>query len=154
MRSFSRHGGWSKHVTAVYRSGLEDKVSDQLKNAGVDAKYEKFTIKYTVPESSHTYTPDFVMPNGIIVETKGIFSVEDRKKHLLIQSQYPNLDIRFVFSNSKNKLYKGSKTNYADWCTENNFQYADKWIPEAWFREGKKSTEGMVQKGEKCKTKC
>lgn len=149
MRAFSRHGGWSKHVTAVYRSGLEDKVSEQLKNAGVDAKYEKYTIPYTIPASSHTYTPDFVLPNGIIVETKGIFSVEDRKKHLLLQEQYPKLDIRFVFSNSKTKLYKGSKTTYAEWCAKNNFKYADKWIPETWFKERKKSMKGLQEKNKK-----
>lgn len=148
MRYFSRHGGWSKHVSAVYRSGLEDKVSDQLKNAGVDAKYEKYTIDYEVPATHHTYTPDFILPNGVIVETKGIFSPEDRTKHLLIQGQYPNLDIRFVFSNSKTKIYKGSKTTYADWCIKNNFQYADKWIPESWWKERKKSTKGLVRKGE------
>lgn len=149
MRYFSRHGGWSKHIDRTYRSGLEDKVSEQLKNAGVDVRYEAYKIPYTIPASSHVYTPDFVMPNGVIVETKGIFSPEDRKKHLLIQEQYPNLDVRFVFSNSKTKLYKGSKTTYADWCTKNNFQYADKWIPESWWKEAPKSIEGLVWKGDK-----
>ena len=57
-----------------------------------------------------TYTPDFELPNGIIIESKGRFVAADRKKHLLVQKQHPELDIRFVFSNSKAKISKGSKT--------------------------------------------
>ncbi len=117
-----------------FRSGLEEKVAKQLTEAGVAYEYETTKIKYVVPESVHKYTPDFVLPNGIIVETKGRFVVADRKKHLLIQKQRPDLDIRFVFSNSKTKISKGSKTSYADWCDKNNFIFADKEIPEEWLR--------------------
>jgi sugar lactone lactonase YvrE len=116
-----------------YRSGLEDKVAKQLELQGVKVEYETTKIKYVVPESLHTYTPDFVLPNGIIVETKGRFVVADRKKHLLVQKQYPDLDIRFVFSNSKTKISKGSKTSYADWCNKNGFTFADKEVPEEWL---------------------
>ena len=122
-------------TTRGYRSGLEDKISDQLKEAGVAFEYETFKIKYTVPETLHTYTPDFILPNGIIVESKGRFVVTDRKKHLYVQKQHPDLDIRFVFSNSKAKISKGSKTTYADWCNKNGFLFADKLIPEEWINE-------------------
>jgi hypothetical protein len=122
-------------TTRGYRSGLEDKISDQLKEAGVVFEYETFKIKYTVPETLHTYTPDFILPNGIIIESKGRFVVADRKKHLYVQKQHPDLDIRFVFSNSKAKISKGSKTTYADWCNKNGFLFADKLIPEEWINE-------------------
>lgn len=145
-RFFSRRGGWSKHVDATYRSGLEDKVAAQLRDAAIDAKYEEYQIPYEIPASPHTYTPDFVLPNGIIVETKGVFDVEDRKKHLLIQKQYPHLDIRFVFSSSKTPIYKGSKTTYAAWCNKYGFIFADKWVPDKWLRERKKNTKGLVLK--------
>jgi len=46
-----------------------------------------------------------------------------------------DFDIRFVFSSSKAKIRKGSKTSYADWCNKNGFLYADKLIPEEWFNE-------------------
>ena len=117
-----------------YRSGLEDKVSDQLKKSGVEFSYETFKIKWTLLEHK-TYTPDFILPNGIIVETKGRFVTADRKKHLLVREQHPELDIRFVFSNSKAKISKGSKTSYADWCNKNKFQFADKLIPQEWLDE-------------------
>jgi len=127
--------GTSKAIKNGYRSGLEDRISDQLKSLSVPVKYEEFKIKYLVPESLHTYTPDFELPNGIIIESKGRFVAADRKKHLLVQQQHPKLDIRFVFSNSKAKISKGSKTSYADWCIKHGFLYADKLIPEEWINE-------------------
>lgn len=127
--------GTSKAIKNGYRSGLEDRISDQLKSLSVPVKYEEFKIKYVVPESLHTYTPDFELPNGIIIESKGRFVAADRKKHLLVQQQHPKLDIRFVFSNSKAKISKGSKTSYADWCIKHGFLYADKLIPEEWINE-------------------
>jgi hypothetical protein len=143
-RFFSRRGGWSKHVDTTYRSGLEDKVAAQLRDAKIDAKYEEYQIPYEIPASLHHYTPDFVLPNGIIIETKGVFDVDDRKKHLLIKKQYPKLDIRFVFSSSKTHIYKGSKTTYADWCNKYGFKFADKWIPDTWLRERKRAIIGLI----------
>lgn len=117
-----------------YRSGLEDKVSKQLKESGVSFEYETLKIQYEVNETRR-YTPDFILPSGIIIETKGRFVAADRKKHLLIQQQHSELDIRFVFSNSRAKLSKGAKSTYAEWCEKHGFLYADKEIPEEWLHE-------------------
>lgn len=118
-----------------FRSGLENTLAAQLTSKGIPFSYEEYKIDYVIPESSHKYTPDFVLPNGIIIESKGIFDAEDRKKHLFIKDQYPVLDIRFVFTRSKSPLYKGAKTSYADWCIKYGFHFADKLIPEAWLKE-------------------
>jgi len=122
-----------------YRSGLEVTVANQLKAAGVDAKYEDpdSRIPYEMHEV-HKYTPDFILPNGIIIETKGRFVTADRKKHKLIKEQHPEHDIRFVFSNSKAKISKTSTTTYAMWCNKLGCQYADKLIPPAWLTENPK----------------
>jgi hypothetical protein len=117
-----------------YRSGLEDKVSKQLQESGVSFEYETLKIQYEVNETRR-YTPDFVLPNDIIVETKGRFVAADRKKHLLIKQQHPHLDIRFVFSNSRAKLSKGAKSTYGEWCEKHGFLYADKEIPQEWLNE-------------------
>lgn len=118
-----------------FKSGLEESICKQLEQNGVPIRYEEkeSVISYIIPSSEHNYHPDFILPNGIIVETKGRFVLADRKKHLLIKQQHPNLDIRFVFTNSKNKISKGSKTTYAMWCEKNAFLYADKQIPQEWF---------------------
>ena len=122
-----------------FRSGLEETVSKALKEAGVPFTYEKKKIRYIKPASEHQYTADFELDNGIIIETKGRFMIQDRKKHLLIKRQHPHLDIRFVFSNSNQKLNKGSRTTYAQWCVKNGFLYADKEIPVHWLKEKRKS---------------
>lgn len=116
-----------------FRSGLEETIQVILHNLGVDGEYEKHKIGYTKPATTHKYTPDFRLPNGIFIETKGRFVLADQQKHLLIKQQYPELDIRFVFQNSKAKLRKGSKTTYADWCTKHGFIYTDKTIPTDWL---------------------
>lgn len=106
-----------------------------LTERGVRFRYEEFKVGYTKPASSHKYTPDFVLPNGIIVETKGLWDVDDRKKHELIRKQHPKLDIRFVFSRSASPIRKGSKTTYADVCTKMGITFADKVVPQAWIDE-------------------
>ena len=118
-----------------HRSGLEDKVSDELKSRGIDGEYEKHQIQYTKPATNHTYKPDFRLPNGIFVETKGRFTLEDRKKHLLIKQQKPELDIRFVFQNPNAKLTKKSKTTYGMWADKNGFKWSNKDIPDEWINE-------------------
>lgn len=118
-----------------WRSGLEEAVAHQLEVAGVPASFEQHVIPYTEPETPHRYTPDFVLPNGIIVETKGIFDTADRKKHKLVKAQHPALDIRFVFSRSAAKIGKKSPTSYAMWCVRFGFKYADKFIPAEWLKE-------------------
>jgi hypothetical protein len=116
-----------------WRSGLEERVAKELTEAGIGYEYESVKVKYDVHET-RTYTPDFILKKGyVIVETKGRFTTADRKKHLLIKKQHPKLDIRFVFQNSRAKLYKGAKSTYADWCDKHGFQYADKSIPEEWL---------------------
>ena len=122
-----------------YRSGLEERVSQQLTKAKVKFSYESTRISYEINEV-RKYTPDFILGNGIIVETKGRFVVADRKKHLLIKKQHPDLDIRFVFTNSRAKINKGSKTTYGMWCDKHGFQYADKLIPKEWLNEYPKNT--------------
>lgn len=72
--------------------------------------------------------------SGLIVETKGRFTAADRKKHLLIKEQHPDLDIRFLFQRSASRLSKKSKTTYADWCRKHGFQFADKVVPEEWLK--------------------
>jgi hypothetical protein len=121
-------------VKAGYRSGLEETISTQLKVLKVPVKYETEKIKYEVNEV-RTYTPDFILPNGIIIESKGRFVAADRKKHILVKKQHKDLDIRFVFSNSRAKISKGSKTTYGDWCSKHGFLYSDKLIPIEWIKE-------------------
>ena len=117
-----------------YRSGLEVKVANELTQLGVKFSYEPSGwVIYRKPPSK--YKPDFVLPNGVIVETKGQFLSSDRSTHKLIKEQNPHLDIRFVFSNSRTKIGKKSSTTYGMWCERFGFNYADKSIPTDWIYE-------------------
>ena len=118
-----------------FRSGLEEANAQFLLDRGVPVEYEKRTLTYVQPEVTRKYTPDFILPNGIVIETKGLFTVEDRKKHLLIQGTHPFLELRFVFANANQRLYKGAKTTYGEWCRKHKFTYAHKEIPEQWLME-------------------
>lgn len=122
-------------TSSRYRSGLERLVASQLNRAGVPFQYEERKIKFVWPEKPATYTPDFELPNGIIIEAKGRFVTKDRQKHLLVRDQFPELDIRFVFSNPNQKIGKGSKTTYAMWCEKNGFLYSQETIPTSWINE-------------------
>lgn len=122
-----------------YRSGLEHEISKSLTSKGVSFVYEGRVIKYTKPAKEHKYHPDWELPNGIVVESKGRFLTADRQKHILVKAQHPNIDIRFVFGNSKTRISKLSATTYGMWCNKHGFIYADKGIPDAWLTEEKKS---------------
>ena len=88
-------------IKAGYRSGLEEDISIELIEKGVQFTYEKLKISW-LDSKTRTYTPDFVLlDNGIIIESKGRFTSEDRRKHKEIKKQYPDLDLRFVFTNSE-----------------------------------------------------
>ena len=101
-------------IAAGYRSGLEETISKVLEEQGIEVLYET---------------------DKVYLETKGMWVVADRAKHILIKKQHPNIDIRFLFSNARSKLYKGSKTTYADYCEKHGFRYAHKHLPQDWIDE-------------------
>jgi len=135
-----------------YRSGLEHQISLYLDEHKVKYDYENIKIEWE-DLAYRTYTPDFILYNGIIIETKGRFLAADRRKHIAIKKQHPKLDIRFVFTNSRAKLSKGAKSSYADWCIKNGFRYYDRIIPEDWLKEkGKNKHPPFIKfKGSKVK---
>ena len=110
--------------TVELKSGLEEAVFNYLNNNNCMFVYEGIKIAYSSPETKKTYTPDFPISKcNIIVETKGAFQSADRKKMKLIKAQHPEFDIRFIFSNSKTKIGKKSKTTYGKWCELFGFKY-------------------------------
>ena len=116
-------------ATSRFRSGFEEKLASQLRRGGVSFQYETLKLEYT---KTATYTPDFII-GDIIIEAKGVWTVEDRKKHLLVREQHPHLDIRLVFQNARNKIRKGSDTTYAAWCEKKGIKYAHQQIPKSWL---------------------
>ncbi len=117
-----------------FRSGLEEIIASQLKQNGIDPKFESVKLPFE-EHKKRTYTPDFPVTSKIIIETKGRFQTADRMKMLEVKRQYPDIDFRFIFSNSKARISKASQTTYGKWCEKNGFKYADKLIPKEWIKE-------------------
>jgi hypothetical protein len=119
-----------------WRSGLEETLGARLQALGVPFDFEAFSIPFLQPQKPRKYTPDFtLLSNGIVIETKGRFLTADRQKHILVKEQYPDLDLRFVFSNPNTRISKQSKTTYGRWCESKGFLYAAKTIPDRWLEE-------------------
>lgn len=118
-----------------FRSGLEEKNAKLLESMKVPVVFEAVKVKYIIPMTEHTYSPDFELPNGILIETKGKFEPKDRAKHLYLKICQPDLDIRFVFQKPYDPITKGSKTTHAMWADKYNFKWAAAVIPRAWIDE-------------------
>ena len=141
----------------IKRSKYEDTLTANLDKNSKEYHYEEFFLEYT---SKHKYTPDFVLPNGIIVEAKGCegfkkgefyigsLDSEARGKMLKVKRQYPELDIRFVFP--KDFKFKNLKTTKraSQWCKKNGFKYhIGNTIPESWFKEEGQISPKLKKKG-------
>ena len=121
----------------MFRSELEEKVSDLLCELGIDYEYESTKVPYQI---QHNYTPDFLLPNGVFLETKGYWDSADRRKMKAVKEQNPDLDIRMVFQSPYNKITKKSKTTYAKWCDLFGFKYhciqsTKETFPKEWLKE-------------------
>jgi len=130
-----------------YRSGSERTTAEYLRSVKVKYEFEPYYIPYMWIESKR-YLPDFILPSGIILEVKGRFTLEDRKKHLFLRESNPDLDVRFVFDRPASKLYKRSKTTYADWCNKHGFKYCklSDGLPDSWLNDKKRKPSSRVRK--------
>ena len=135
-----KQSDFQQEQTFKYKSKFESHFADDLNKKKIIFTYETLSIDY---EITCTYKPDFIL-NNFIVETKGYFSKQDRRKHLAIKEKRPDLDIRFCFQNSKTKLSKAKNSiSYADWCTRHGFQYCEKFIPDDWYEESIQSKRSL-----------
>ena len=114
-----------------FRSGLEEKVADLLGELGVKYDYESTKVPYVI---QHTYTPDFVLPNGVYLECKGYWDADDRRKIKAVKTLNPDLDLRMVFQAPYNTISKKSKTTYAQYCERLNIPWTSFHnIPLTWL---------------------
>ena len=115
-----------------------------LKSLGIAYEYERESYPWeeTIPTgrcpscgipavATRSYTPDFFLDNGVIIESKGRFTPRDRKIALAMKETLgDNYKMLFQFNN---KLSRKSTTRYSEWCEKNGIDYAVRQIPEAWY---------------------
>ena len=104
-----------------FRSKLEERVATLLEQLGISYEYESEKLSYTI---EHNYTPDFVLPNYVYLETKGYWDAADRRKVLAVKRDNPEVDLRMVFQSPYNTISKKSKTTYAQWCEKHGIKWA------------------------------
>lgn len=130
-KSRKQHG-----IVNGYRSGLEEEIAASLTFSKVPHEFEPVKIPFVQPAKKRTYTADFVLlSNFLIIETKGRFLTADRQKHLWLKDQYPELELRFVFSSANQRISKTSKTRHRDWCDKYGFKWSHRVVPEKWLVE-------------------
>ena len=110
------------------RSHFETAVMRNLKSRGTAFFYEPINLVYT-----SLYKPDILLPNGILVEVKGLFDAADRHKLLSVRENNPSCDIRLLFQRD-NRISSTSRMRYSDWCKKHGFQYhIGAAVPESWL---------------------
>ena len=120
---------------AGFRSAFEQRVADNLTALDIEFEYEPKDAELEYILEPKVYHPDFRLPNGILVETKGRLTVEDRVKLVKVRDQHPEVDLRLVFMYPLNKLTSRSKTRYWEWAEKNGFKWADSFVPRSWVDE-------------------
>lgn len=119
-----------------FRSGFEERIWDsaKLRKRKVVFEPQDIRIYYNIP---YRYLPDFRLPNGIYVEAKGYLRPRDRTKMIAVRQQNPELDIRFVFQNARQKLSNKSKKSdtYGEWAERLGYKWSQGDIPEEWWDE-------------------
>ena len=126
-RKFHKYG---KRTKDGYRSGFEQEVAKHLEESKIDYEYEKKKYDVVIPRS---YTPDFILPNGRVIEVKGYFDQEDRRLIRIFKEQHPDVDIRMCFQKPHQKLSKTAKMTYAMWCDKHNIPWCKgPCLPRRW----------------------
>ena len=112
-----------------FRNQFEERLGSFLDDRRVAYEYETLVLGYTLEGK---YKPDFILPNGIIIEAKGFFRTHAQRALKAVKKKHPKLDIRLVFYNQNQKV-QGSNLKCYEWAVKYKFKFADKNIPEEWI---------------------
>jgi hypothetical protein len=124
-----------KHPDGMtFRSEFEHHLYCAARKSRKKLEFEPYYIPYIIKGS---YKPDFVLPNGIIVEAKGRLDAASCRKMKAVKASNPNLDIRFVFQNASKPLNKRSKLKHWQWAEKYHFPWVEGGIPLEWWKERK-----------------
>lgn len=129
------------------RSKFEYTVAVALVEAGVEFGYEERSYPWweKLPRAvckscgekdcqvARSYTPDFFLPNGNIIEAKGRFTSKDRKIAAAMR-EIIGSNFKMLFM-TNNWLNKNKKSRYGDWCDARDIEWAvGPKVPKEWLR--------------------
>ena len=115
-----------------FRSKFEKRIWENAGDRKLDYEPQSPVISY---HTTARYIPDFRLPNGVLVESKGYFNSRDRGKMLRVKAQNPGLDLRILFQRAHNRITKSPNSlTYAEWAQKHGFIWGEgDTIPEEWF---------------------
>lgn len=123
-------------------------IATNLRKRGIKFSYEPFKLAYFLRKRGaicldcgskncrerHSYTPDFVLGNGVVVEAKGRFTSVMRTKMREVVAENPDKDIRMLFQRNQ-FMTKKKKHTYGEWCDKQGITWAEgKRVPEEWCK--------------------
>lgn len=129
------------------KSNLEKTIGNKLIKRGIGFEYEKESYKWSeyIPRAycddcgsnsdcyvDRSYTPDYFLESGTIIEVKGKFTAKDRKIAAAMKEQHPNLKIAMLFSKD-NYLTKQHGKRYSDWCNSKGIEWSLNELKEEWL---------------------
>lgn len=141
-----------KRAVPAYRSKFEERLGAELTRAGIQFQYEHRPFAISVPTGhkcqrceadvyrKSRFTPDFFIGqpkldgyDGWIIEAKGKFTANDRKRLLALVGTY-GMHYKFgILFMRDNKLSKSSNTRYSDWCKQHGIEYAVGTFKKEWL---------------------
>ena len=124
-----------------FASAAEIKCAKDMDNRGICFYYEPERWSWNPPPKKYTVDFKVVRADGscFYVEYKGYFRTEDKTKMAAIKKQYPEKDIRLVFTYPDKPVEgatvrkDGTKLSNAEWATKNGYKFAEKTIPDEWL---------------------
>lgn len=143
----ARYKGKHEYYGDVFRSLFELQLARELRAHKCKYDYERWQYEYFTKVSNgicddclgtHTYkrqwyTPDFVLPNDVVIEAKGYFTASDRTKLQAVREAHDTIDLRLVFM-ADNKINRNSEMRYTMWAEKHGFQCAVGNIPKEWLK--------------------
>ena len=140
-----------------YCSKFEERIAKELTDAEVEYEYEPIQLEYdeclrknrarcadcgsTDLLRTGWYTPDFVLANGLDIETKGLFTAADRRKMLAVIEHHPDRTFVLLFMKD-NTLSKLTFTRYSDWCIKYGIDYSIGQLKPEWLTYVKPTDTG------------
>ena len=94
-------------------------------------EYEAEKLKYQ--HKVQSYTPDFLLIDGTLIEYKGKMTDETRKKLLSIKRCNPKRRLCIVFEKPNNKISsRPNSQRYWQWAESNGFEWSNQVIDKRW----------------------
>jgi hypothetical protein len=136
-----RRGRLKIEIPAPYRSWFEVDIALDALKRDIEFDYEKEHIIWKEPEKLRKYKPDFFVKRKkdgslLVIEAKGRWTADDRKKICYVTEQNPKLDLRMLFERDNTLSKSPNSKHYSEWCDRKGIKWAvGRSIPQEWMDE-------------------